>query len=537
MNSLPSNWTEAAVEEINCHESRNVTPSEFPEENFELYSVPAFPTDQPEHALGKDIGSSKQLVEPDDVLLCKINPRINRVWLVGEKRKFRQIASSEWIVVRSQVMFPQYLRYAFSRKKFRDLLCSEVAGVGGSLTRAQPKKVARYTVPIAPLSEQIRIANKLDSIFAKVDAAQARLENIPALLKRFRQAVLSAATSGELTREWRSNFSTRYDNQFSADAIDEYDGQLLNELPDTWCYLPFSGAADIRSNLVDPQLSPQAIHLAPNHIESNTGRILELATVQQDAVISGKHRFFPGQLVYSKIRPYLNKVCYVDFPGLCSADMYPITPRIEPKYLLYYMLSGKFVSWTAQQQGRVVLPKINQKALSKIPVPTPSLPEQKEIARRVESLFALADAVEKQYLDAKKRTDRLTQSLLAKAFRGELVPQDPNDEPAEELLKRIKAERGQPPASKPTRKAATRKQLTTKKIKAKIMKLADAPASYLFDLLNDLGGEAHAEVLWKKSELGIDDFYAKLKQEVRAKRILDNGSRDPNQRKLAIKKG
>ena len=410
-------------------------------------------------------------------------------------------------------------------------------GKGGAQPNISQAVLKEHMVCLPPLNEQIRIANKLDSVLAKVDAAQARLEKIPALLKRFRQAVLSAATSGELTREWRSNFSTRYDNQFSADAIDEYDGQLLNELPDTWCYLPFSGAADIRSNLVDPQLSPQAIHLAPNHIESNTGRILELATVQQDAVISGKHRFFPGQLVYSKIRPYLNKVCYVDFPGLCSADMYPITPRIEPKYLLYYMLSGKFVSWTAQQQGRVVLPKINQKALSKIPVPTPSLPEQKEIARRVESLFALADAVEKQYLDAKKRTDRLTQSLLAKAFRGELVPQDPNDEPAEELLKRIKAEREQPPTSGAKRKAATRKQPSTKKIKAKIMKLADAPANYLFDLLNELGGKAHAEVLWKKSELGIDDFYAKLKQEVRAKRIVDNGSRDPSQRKLAINKG
>jgi len=84
---------------------------------------------------------------------------------------------------------------------------------------------------------------------------------------------------------------------------------------------------------------------------------------------------------------------------------------------------------------------IGQKALLDIQVPYPSCGEKKEIVRRVESLFSQADAVEKQYLAAKQRLDRLSQALLAKAFRGELVPQDPTDEPAAELLKRIQAER------------------------------------------------------------------------------------------------
>jgi type I restriction enzyme S subunit len=85
----------------------------------------------------------------------------------------------------------------------------------------------------------------------------------------------------------------------------------------------------------------------------------------------------------------------------------------------------------------------------------PSKSEQKEIVRRVESLFTLADTVEKQYLETKKRIDRLTQSLLAKAFRGELVPQDPSDEPAAELLKRIQAERNaQPPVKNKRAKSA-----------------------------------------------------------------------------------
>ena len=89
-------------------------------------------------------------------------------------------------------------------------------------------------------------------------------------------------------------------------------------------------------------------------------------------------------------------------------------------------------------------PRINLKFLKSLALNIPNIEEQTEIVRRIESLFALADTVEKQYLAAKQRLDRLSQSILAKAFRGELVPQEPNDEPAAELLKRIQAERYKP---------------------------------------------------------------------------------------------
>jgi type I restriction enzyme S subunit len=165
-------------------------------------------------------------------------------------------------------------------------------------------------------------------------------------------------------------------------------------------------------------------------------------------------------------------------------------------------------------------------------IPFPPIEEQKEIVRRVESLFALADKVEKQYTQAKKSVDALTQSLLAKAFRGELVPQDPNDEPAELLLKRIQDERQQQVASKPKRKI---RNSAKKPQKTSTMKLNQVPENYLLDLLTQLGGEAHAEALWQKSALAIDDFYAKLKQEMHCGHIIDdNKSPDPALRKLKL---
>lgn len=418
---------------------------------------------------------------------------------------------------------------------YRYLQCFDIAKLSRSTTVPSIRKgdVEDIVFPLPPLNEQTRIANKLDSLLAKVDQAQTRLEKIPTLLKRFRQSVLAAATSGELTREWREEIVEILHNDFSSNEIHSYEEDVLERLPGQWCYLPFSEAAEIKSNLVDPKLTPDAIHLAPNNIESNTGRLFDLSTVEKDGVKSNKHKFFSGQLVYSKIRPYLNKVCYVDFEGVCSADMYPIEAKVNTSFLLYYMLSQKFVDWTSNKQGRVVLPKINQKALNNIPVPTPPISEQKEIVRRVESLFTMADTVEKQYHQAKQQVDRLTQSILAKAFKGELVPQDPNDEPASELLKRIQAEREKQNA-KPKRKASPRKSKTIKANK-KTMKLSESPPTYLFDLLTKLGGEAQAESLWKQSELSIDDFYSKLKQEMAAQKIVDhNPSSDPSLRKLKV---
>ena len=113
-----------------------------------------------------------------------------------------------------------------------------------------------------------------------------------------------------------------------------------------------------------------------------------------------------------------------------------------PKYILYALQSPQVrgvIELTARSTSGVN--NINSKELQSLSFLLPDIKEQKQIVHQVETLFKLADKVEQQYQVAKQRTDKLTQSILAKAFRGELVPQDPNDEPASELLKRIKESR------------------------------------------------------------------------------------------------
>ena len=126
---------------------------------FELYSVPNFDFKRPEIVSGKLIGSTKQAIIENDILVCKINPRINRVWITENKTNFTKLGSSEWIVFRNNILNPQYLCLFFSSPFFREKITSNVSGVGGSLTRAQPDLVKKYPILIPPLREQMRIVN------------------------------------------------------------------------------------------------------------------------------------------------------------------------------------------------------------------------------------------------------------------------------------------------------------------------------------------------------------------------------------------
>ncbi len=152
------------INDINRYKSITVNPLLSPDQLFELYSVPSFDNQYPEVVTGKEIGSTKVAVQENDVLICKINPRINRVWVVKHNTQYPLIASSEWIVVRSPENDSNYLKWYFSSPQFKNLMVSQVTGIGGSLTRAQPKQVATYPVPLPDFPTQRRIANTLDKV-------------------------------------------------------------------------------------------------------------------------------------------------------------------------------------------------------------------------------------------------------------------------------------------------------------------------------------------------------------------------------------
>lgn len=155
-------WPTKPLREFVAKKSGSVDPSKFPEEVFDLYSIPAFDTGEPEVRSGHEIGSAKQVVETGDVLLSRIVPHIRRTWVVGANQGRRLIASGEWIVFRSRELHPRFLRYFLVGDPFHSRFMRTVSGVGGSLLRAKATEVAKIDIPVPPLAEQERIVKLLD---------------------------------------------------------------------------------------------------------------------------------------------------------------------------------------------------------------------------------------------------------------------------------------------------------------------------------------------------------------------------------------
>ncbi len=448
MMNIPSSWTVIKFDELNEFKSATINPNNFSLEKFDLYSVPIFPLGKPENLIGQEIGSTKQLVEPDDILISKINPRINRVWKVAEKKSLRQIASSEWIVFRNKYLEPRYFLYYFRSPKFREKLCADVTGVGGSLTRAQPKRVAEFLLPVAPLAEQRRVADKLDTTLARVDALNDQLARITPLLKRFRQSVLAAATSGRLTEDWRKGKEPSSWQPFQI-------GKICIAINDG----PFG------SNLKSDDYTIKGVRVIRleniNHLffESSKETFISLEKYSN----LSRYRVDPGDLLFSSFVDEDVRVC--EYPSsvfelaINKADCFRLKvdeSKVSKKFLMYRLATRTTYQELKELVHGATRPRINLSQLKSFEVSIPPLDEQTEIVRRVEILLAYADRLEARLQSAQTAAERLTPALLAKAFRGELVPQDPSDEPATELLRRLREARAADTASKPKRGRAAK---------------------------------------------------------------------------------
>ena len=171
------------IKDINEYVSENINPTKTPDTIFEMYSVPIYDTGHPEYLRGDEIASNKVIVRKNDILLCKINPRINRVWVVADESEYQNIASSEWIVIRNSEYNPEFLAWYFRNPKFKKLMTSEVTGIGGSLTRAQPKAVAEYPVPVMKRNDQDTIVEVLNKVDRIIKARQQELQYLDKLIK------------------------------------------------------------------------------------------------------------------------------------------------------------------------------------------------------------------------------------------------------------------------------------------------------------------------------------------------------------------
>jgi type I restriction enzyme S subunit len=323
----------------------------------------------------------------------------------------------------------KYFGHYFSTDTYRMSVSAMARGV--NINNLKKDHFEKLVFPLAPLNEQKRIADKLDSILARVDACREHLDRIPAILKRFRQAVLAAATSGKLTEEWRGGDSSNWVNERAANVCTKVQSGGTPKEGFTFNGIPFLKVY----NIVDQKIS---FENKPQYITSE---------IHQGSM--SKSQVQPGDVLMNIVGPPLGKVALVPDTHLTwninqAITLFRPSNRISTGWIYCILCGGKNIAEIIHEtRGSAGQTNISLSQCRDFIFPIPPIEEQTEIVRRVEELFAYADRIEARYHATRARVDKLTPAILAKAFRGELMPQDPNDEPASVLLERIRASRAE----------------------------------------------------------------------------------------------
>lgn len=357
---------------------------------------------------------------------------------------------------------------------------------GSTRARINLSVVRNLNINLPPLAEQKRIVEKLDEVLAQVDTIKARLDGIPDLLKRFRQSLLASAVSGKLTEEWRE----MNESQCSLQEIDKIiesrstlvtkrmqvpQDHLKNEeypIPDGWKWVSLDS---LSSKIVD------GVHHKPEYVDEGVP-FMSVKDIKGGKIYFDNCKYVSPE-THEEIHPRCNpekgdllitKSGTIGRTAIVRTDdvfdLFVSVALIKPASTKVNMefINIALMHWvnSIDVSSRVVgtaIKNLHLRDMRVLAIPFAPLTEQQEIVRLVDQYFAFADTIEAQVKKAQARVDNLTQSILAKAFRGELVDQDPNDEPADKLLERIAEARKEAEAlAKAAKKAEVAKKRAAK---------------------------------------------------------------------------
>lgn len=441
MSELPFSWTVTELSNVGTWGSGG-TPSRSNANNF-LGDIPwaiigdlnddvLRSTQQKISKIGLSTSSAKLV--PEKALLVAMYGSIGKLSITGIECATNQAIA--FCIPDEDLIDLKYLFYAlrYSRAKLIDL------GQGAGQQNISQTILKSFEIPIAPLKEQQRIAQKLDALLAQVDTLKARIDALPALLKRFRQSAVSA---------WLSSPERHNEHGWASSSIADL------------CVTAFDG--------------PFGSKLKSNDYSDVGVRVVRLENIGHLRFVDDKRTYvslekgkelsrneiLEGDVLFSSFVDEEVRVCQLPqsedmFINKADCFCLRINPELaDPQFVMLTLATRETYQKVRESVHGATRPRINLSFLKSFTIQLPPVDQQAEIVRRVGQLFAYADQLEAKVSAAQKRIDALTQSLLAKAFRGELVPQDPNDEPASVLLERIRAQRAATPKPKRGRKVAT----------------------------------------------------------------------------------
>ncbi len=449
--------------------------------------------------------STKNKFFAGDVLYGKLRPYLNKV-VIADRPGY---CTTEIVPINAGLLDNRYLFYWLKHPTFLKYVEAESHGL--NMPRLGTDTGNAAPLVLAPREEQTRIADQLDTLLARINACQQSLDAVPALLKRFRQAVVNAAVDGSLTAEFRA----------------------INLVSDEWQTVPLGQLGELGRGKSkhrprnDPRLYGGAIpFIQTGDVAQSDGWIKTHSQTYSEFGLQ-QSKLWPAGTVCITIAANIADTAVLCYPA-CFPDSVVGFVADPTK------CDGRFVKWAIDALKEdlesfapaTAQKNINLAVLNDVVIRLPSLEEQSEIVRRVEMLFKLADRIEARYTAAFAQAQRLPSLVLAKAFRGELLPQDPNDEPASALLVRIAAQRkSATPPPKTRHPRAPRAARAPKESAAMTKSRQDADVKdkpYLAGHLRRLGEPVAAQVLFKVAELPVADFYKQLAWEVAQGYVKDN---------------
>jgi type I restriction enzyme, S subunit len=411
---------------------------------------------------------------------------------------------------------------------------------GTTRQRISRRNLGEIEFPIPPFAEQKRIADKLDILLGRIDACRDRLDSMPRLLQRFTESVLDAATSGKLTEDWRrKGLGLKNDEDEPIASFEFLDAACFGEyaFPASWQPERFSNIADIIGGVTKDTkkqiaTDPEVPYLRVANVQRG---FLDLKEIKSIRIPENKLRDLlleSGDILLTEGGD-LDKLgrgwIWSGEIAKCSFQNHIFRARLkdqnhQPEFFSWFANSRGYEYFLTYGKQTTNLASINKSIVQRLPVVVPPAQEQAEIVRRVRILLGFASEVRTRVDNLFTLTDKMKPSLLAKAFNGELLSQDPNDEPASALLERIREQQTklekQPRARKPRQPKET---ISVRK---------------LIDVLAEAGDWIMADEAFRRCGIGdgsetehIEELYAELRTLDKAGRLAVTPVTDSQGRK------
>lgn len=404
---IPEGWEVAPLKRFTSIQTGN-TPSKTSDSNY--YASTGIPWIKPDNlGYSHSISKTSEHLTSEGALCARIMPP-NTVYVccIGSLGKVGyssiSCACNQQInaLIFNDLMFWKYGYYLTIAQESQYLLF----GNGNVLQIINSTSQGNIACVLPPLENQHLIACYLDSVCSDIEVLISKTRSSIEEYKKLKQAVITqAVTKG-----------VRGEREMKDSGV-----EWIGEIPVNWTIQRFARVAEVKSNLVSPDNYLEYPQISPENIEKDSGKLLlPCRTVAEVGVISGNHLFYKGQILYSKIRPKLNKVCIAPFDGLCSADMYPIESKNDTRYIMYCILSNGFLQQVSMiTENRVKMPKINQVELSKVLVAIPeTIAEQKEIADYLDAKCAEIDKLIAKKEQLVKELESYKKSLIYEVVTG-----------------------------------------------------------------------------------------------------------------------